>query len=269
MIISLARIIMLTWFSLALIAWTFDLDGNQINLEQIFAAPSLNSLYGLLGYDELGRSLVLRLIDGAGVSLFVALSTVTLSAVIGTFIGALAGYIGGRTDRAISRVIDIFLAFPGLLLAIALAGMLGPGLSNVVIALSIMGWVGYARLMRNQVLSIRSRDHVSSALALGRDSLSIIRLHIIPLALAPVWIEVSYGIAGAIIAEAGLSFLGLGVQPPQASWGNMIREGVRYLLVAPHAVLAPGIALSLVVLSANVLGDAMRDKLDVKFQRQR
>jgi len=269
MIFSLARIIMLTWFALALIAWTVDLDGNQINLEQIFAAPSLNSLYGLLGYDELGRSLVLRLFDGAGVSLFVALSTVTLSAVIGTFIGALAGYIGGRTDRTISRVIDIFLAFPGLLLAIALAGMLGPGLSNVVIALSIMGWVGYARLMRNQVLSIRSRDHVSSALALGRDSLSIIRLHITPLALAPVWIEVSYGIAGAIIAEAGLSFLGLGVQPPQASWGNMIREGVRYLLVAPHAVLPPGIALSLVVLSANVLGDAMRDKLDVKFQRQR
>jgi peptide/nickel transport system permease protein len=265
MIISLARIIMLTWFALALIAWTVDIDSNQINLAKIFTPPSLNSFYGLFGYDELGRSLVLRLIDGAGISLFVALSTVTLSAVIGTFIGALAGYIGGRTDRAISRVIDIFLAFPGLLLAIALAGMLGPGLSNVVIALSIMGWVGYARLMRNQVLSIRNRDHVSSALALGRDGLSIIRLHVIPLALAPVWIEVSYGIAGAIIAEAGLSFLGLGVQPPQASWGNMIREGVRYLLVAPHAVLAPGIALSLVVLSANVLGDAMRDKLDVKF----
>ena len=269
MIIVLARIIMLTWFALAFIAWTVDLDSNQINLEQIFDAPSLHSLYGLLGYDELGRSLVLRLVDGAGVSLFVALSTVTLSAVVGTFIGAIAGYVGGRTDRAISRFIDIFLAFPGLLLAIALAGMLGPGLNNVVIALSIMGWVGYARLMRNQVLSIRSRDHVSSALALGRDSLSIIRFHIIPLALAPVWIEVSYGIAGAIIAEAGLSFLGLGVQPPQASWGNMIREGVRYLLVAPHAVLAPGIALSLVVLSANVLGDAMRDKLDVKFQRKR
>ena len=135
MIVSLARIIMLTWFGLALIAWTVDLDSNQINLEQIFAAPSLNSLYSLLGYDELGRSLVLRIIDGAGVSLFVALSTVTLSVVIGTFIGALAGYIGGRTDRAISRVIDIFLAFPGLLLAIALAGMLGPGLSNVVIAI--------------------------------------------------------------------------------------------------------------------------------------
>jgi len=265
MIISLARIIMLTWFALALIAWTVDIDSNQINLAKIFTPPSLNSFYGLFGYDELGRSLVLRLIDGAGISLFVALSTVTLSAVIGTFIGALAGYIGGRTDRAISRVIDIFLAFPGLLLAIALAGMLGPGLSNVVIALSIMGWVGYARLMRNQVLSIRNRDHVSSALALGRDGLSIIRLHVIPLALAPVWIEVSYGIAGAIIAEAGLSFLGLGVQPPQASWGNMIREGVRYLLVAPHAVLAPGIALSLVVLSANVLGDAMRDSFCTKL----
>jgi peptide/nickel transport system permease protein len=169
-------------------------------------------------------------------------------------------------DRVISRVIEVFLAFPGLLLAIAMAAMIGPGIDNVIIALSVMGWVGYARLVRVQVLALRHREHVQAAVALGQPDWVVMRRHLLPLVMAPVWVEASFGIAAAVIAEAGLSFLGLGVQPPAASWGGMIRDGVRYLLVAPHLVLAPGIALFLVVMAANVLGDQLRDRLDVTLR---
>jgi peptide/nickel transport system permease protein len=174
-----------------------------------------------------------------------------------------AGYFGGRVDRVISRLIEVFLAFPGMLLAIAMAAMIGPGIENVIIALATMGWVGYARLVRVQVLSLRRREHVLAAVALGRTDLAIMHRHLLPLVMAPVWVEASFGVAGAVVAEAGLSFLGLGIQPPDASWGGMIRDGVRYLLVAPHLVLAPGAALFLVVLAANLFGDALRDRLDV------
>jgi peptide/nickel transport system permease protein len=187
----------------------------------------------------------------------------TLSALIGIFIGLIAGYFGGLIDRIISRLIEVFLAFPGMLLAIAMAAMIGPGIDNVIIALAAMGWVGYARLVRVQVLSLRRRDHVLAATALGQSSLVIMSRHLLPLVMAPVWVEASFGLAGAVVAEAGLSFLGLGIQPPDASWGGMIRDGVRYLLVAPHLVLAPGVALFLVVLAANLFGDGLRDRLDV------
>jgi peptide/nickel transport system permease protein len=166
-------------------------------------------------------------------------------------------------DRVISRVIEVFLAFPGMLLAIAMAAMIGPGIDNVIFALAVMGWVGYARLVRVQVMALRQRDHVLAAVALGRTDRAIMIRHLLPLAMAPVWVEASFGLAGAVVAEAGLSFLGLGIQPPDASWGGMIRDGVRYLLVAPHLVLAPGIALFLVVLAANLFGDGLRDRLDV------
>ncbi|MGB5649874.1 MAG: ABC transporter permease, partial [Sedimenticolaceae bacterium] len=162
-----------------------------------------------------------------------------------------------------SRLIEVFLAFPGMLLAIAMAAMIGPGVDNVIIALAVMGWVGYARLVRVQVLSLRQRDHVLAAAALGRTNLAIMTRHLLPLVMAPVWVEASFGLAGAVVAEAGLSFLGLGIQPPDASWGGMIRDGVRYLLVAPHLVLAPGVGLFLVVLAANLFGDALRDRFDV------
>jgi peptide/nickel transport system permease protein len=257
----LATTILAAWVVLALVPMLIPLAGNQIALGSMFVPP-LQQGY-LLGSDELGRSLGLRLVDGAGVSLLVALVSVAISAVAGTLLGTLAGYFGGWVDRIVSRVIEVFLAFPGLLLAIAMAGMLGPGIENVVIALSVMGWVGYARLARNQVLSLKQREHVSAAIALGQPDITVMRRHLLPLLLAPLLVEASFGIASAVIAEAGLSFLGLGVQPPQASWGSMIREGVRYLLIAPHMVLVPGLALSLVVLAANLLGDALRDRLDV------
>jgi peptide/nickel transport system permease protein len=151
-----------------------------------------------------------------------------------------------------------------VLLAIALAGLLGPGIENVVIALTAVGWVGYARLARAQTLSVKHREHIQAAQALGTESALIILRHLLPLITAPIIVEASFGIAGTVIAEAGLSFLGLGVQPPAASWGAMIRDGTRYMLVAPHMVIAPGLAVFLVVLSVNLLGDRVRDRLDVR-----
>jgi peptide/nickel transport system permease protein len=179
----------------------------------------------------------------------------------------MSGYIGGWIDHIIVRIIDIFLAFPGILLAIALAGLLGPGIDNVIIALCVVGWVGFARLSRAQVLSIKHRDHVQAAVALGISPVLVMIRHLLPMIMAPLIIEATFGVASAVIAEAGLSFLGLGVQPPDASWGSMIRDGTRYLLVAPHMVLVPGIALMLVVLAANLLGDQLRDRLDVRAVR--
>lgn len=257
----LSLVLMGIWLLMAIGGSLLPIEPNQVILEGMFIPP-LNGDY-LLGSDELGRSLGERLLAGAGISLLVATISVLISSLIGTVIGMIAGYLGGWWDRVISRLIEIFLAFPGLLLAIALAAFLGPGIDNVVIALSVMGWVGYARLARNQVLSLRRREHVLAAIALGRRTPDIMRLHLLPLMMAPILVEASYGVASAVIAEAGLSFLGLGVQPPQASWGSMIREGVRYLLVAPHLVLVPGVVLSLVVLSANRLGDRLRDRLDI------
>ena len=162
------------------------------------------------------------------------------------------------------RIVDIMLAFPGLLLAIALAGALGPGIENVIFALVLVGWVGYARLARGQVLSLKHAEHVIAAQAIGASQWRIMSKHLLPLITAPMIIEASFGIASTIIAEAGLSFLGLGVQPPEASWGSMIRDGTRYMLVAPHLVFIPGMTLMIVVLGANLFGDWLRDWLDVK-----
>jgi peptide/nickel transport system permease protein len=194
----------------------------------------------------------------------VSVMVVSVTAVIGSLIGATSGFVGGWLDHVLVRIIDIFLAFPGILLAIALAGVLGPGISNVVIALSVVGWVGFARLARGQVLSLKHREHVQAALALGVRRSRIIVRHLMPLIVAPLIVEGTFAVAGAVISEAGLSFLGLGVQPPAASWGSMIRDGTRYMLMAPHLVLAPGIALMLVVLGVNLLGDRLRDWLDVR-----
>jgi peptide/nickel transport system permease protein len=219
-----------------------------------------------LGFDDLGRPIFDRLIVGAQTSFFVAFSVVAISLLVGSCLGTASAYFGGWIDLAFTRVIDIFLAFPGILLAISLAGIMGPGIDNVVIALSVVGWVGYARLARAQVLSVKERDHVLAAIAMGVSPVRIIMCHLLPLISAPLIVEASFGIAGVVIGEAGLSFLGLGVQPPSASWGSMIRDGTRYMLVAPHMVIAPGLALMTVVLSINLFGDWLRDWLDVRNQ---
>jgi peptide/nickel transport system permease protein len=190
---------------------------------------------------------------------------VGLSLLAGTLFGIATAYRGGWWDKLAVQLVDTFLAFPGILLAIALAGLLGPGIDNVVIALTAVGWVGYARLSRAQVLSLKHREHVQAATCLGSSRWCIMRKHMLPLMAAPLIVEATFGVAAVVIAEAGLSFLGLGVQPPQASWGAMIRDGTRYMLVAPHMVLAPGIAIFAVVLSINLLGDRLRDTLDKKM----
>ncbi|MCA1804963.1 MAG: ABC transporter permease [Xanthomonadaceae bacterium] len=261
MLYRIALSVLLLWALLGLFAPLLPLQPNVMELESILQPPAASSW---LGYDDLGRPLVDRLLAGAQTSFRVALWVVLVSSLLGTLVGTLAAYLGGWLDRLLVQVVDIMLAFPGILLAIALAGMLGPGMDNVVIALSAVGWVGYARLSRAQVLSLKHRDHVLAARALGSGTPTILVRHLLPLMSAPLIIEATFGVAAVVIAEAGLSFLGLGVQPPDASWGSMIRDGTRYMLVAPHMVLVPGIALWLVVMSVNLLGDRLRDHLDVR-----
>ena len=255
--------ILIMWGALTLLSPLLPLHPHAIDLTNILTPPGATEW---LGYDDLGRPILDRLLSGAQTSFVVSLSVVVLGVILGSLLGTASGYCSGWVDQIFVRVVDILLAFPGLLLAIALAGALGPGIENVIIALAITGWVGYARLARAQVLSLKQADHVIAATAIGASSWRIITRHLLPLLLAPLIIEASFGIASAIIAEAGLSFLGLGVQPPEASWGSMIRDGTRYMLVAPHLVIIPGCTLMVVVLAANLLGDWLRDWLDVKDQ---
>lgn len=253
--------LLVLWGMLAMLGPVLPLTPEHVELSKILVGPGFEEW---LGFDDLGRPIVDRLFMGAQTSFFVALLVVLLSSVVGGFLGIVGAYIGGIVDSILVWVIDVFLSFPGLLLAIALAGLMGPGIENVIIALVAVGWVGYARLTRAQVLSLKEQDHVLAARAVGARPIRIMTRHLIPLVSAPLIVEASFGIAGTVIAEAGLSFLGLGVQPPAASWGSMIRDGARYMLVAPHMVLAPGVALMVVVLAINLLGDRLRDWLDVK-----
>lgn len=261
----LPYIIVMIWCLMAISAMFSGEAAIQVDLNQLLSPPSWNQW---LGSDELGRPIWDRLLMGAQTSFLVAILVVGFSAIIGSSIGVYSAYMGGWVDRVVLKIIDVFLAFPGLLLAIALAAVLGPGIENVVLALVVVGWVGYARLARAQTLSLRHREHIQAAKALGVSTPRILYRHLIPLMLAPLGVEATFGIAGAVISEAGLSFLGLGVQAPDASWGSMIREGTRYLLVAPHLVWIPGVMLMLVVLAVNLIGDQWRDKLDVRNHRQ-
>lgn len=257
--------VVLVWFGAALAGPGLAIEGHQIALPRILAPPSWHgSAEGWAGFDALGRSVAERLVSGATTSLLVAVVVISVSLVAGVAIGGLSGYTGGVVDLVIVRIIDVFLAFPGILLAIALAAVLGPGVNNVVIALAAVGWVGFARITRAQALSLKSHPHVVAARALGVPTHRIVSRHIVPLTAAPLIVEATFGIASVVIAEAGLSFLGLGVQPPRASWGSILLEGTRYMLVAPHLVLAPAMAICLTVLSVNLLGDRVRDWLDVR-----
>ena len=258
---SIPLFILLVWTALAVLAPVLPLYPDQIILDKILLSPNWEQW---LGYDDLGRSISARLIMGARTSLTVAIIVVSISFLLGTFLGVLGAWLGGFWDKCLIMVIDLFIAFPGILLAIALAGLLGPGLMNAVIALSIVSWVGFARLARVQTLAIKNREHISAAHALGTTDFIISIKHILPLIMAPLVVEATFVFAGVVIAEAGLSFLGLGVQPPAASWGSMIRDGTRYMLIAPHMVLAPGFAILSLVLSINLLGDTLRDKMDIK-----
>lgn len=253
--------LLLFWLIVAVAAPWLGSQPDAIDLDRILAVPSPQSW---LGNDDLGRDIFARLIAGAEVSLTVAMLVTAATMTFGTALGLIAGYYGGWVDRVLMHVTDVFLAFPGILLAIAFAAVLGPGLNNLILALCLTSWVGYARLTRAQALSLRGRQHVLAAQVLGATTPRILFRHMLPLLMAPLLVEATFSIASLIVAEASLSFLGLGIQPPHASWGSMLRDGVRYLLVAPHYVLAVGISLMSLVLAVNVLGDTLRDTLDVK-----
>lgn len=220
--------------------------------------PSLAHPFGL---DELGRDIFARLIVGARISLLVGVAVVSVSASVGLVIGAVAGYAGGWVDALVGRVMDVLLAFPGILLSIALVAVLGPSLAHVVLALVVGGWVGYARLVRGQALKLRELEFVQAARALGAPSWRVLRDHVIPGVLPALIVQATLGMAGAIIAEASLSFLGLGVQPPTPSWGTMLDAGRGHLLDAPHLTLVPGLAIALLVLGLNFVGDGLRDRM--------
>jgi peptide/nickel transport system permease protein len=237
----------------------FDTASQDLPLR--LTGPSLRHWFGL---DELGRDILSRVLAGARISLLVGLVVVSISSAVGILVGAIAGYFGGRVDEALSRIIDVLLAFPGLLLAIAMVAVLGPSLSNVVIALSLIGWVGYARLVRGQVLRARELEFVQAARALGARTPRVLLRHVIPTALPAVSVQATLGMGGAILAEASLSFLGLGVQPPTPSWGTMLNYGRIHLLDAPHLTIFPGLAIAVLVLGFNFLGDGLRDALDPK-----
>ena len=220
----------------------------------------------LFGQDTLGRDVLARVLYGARISLGVGAATVVVSLGAGTLVGCAAGYAGGWVDEALARVIDVLLAFPGLLLAIALAALRGPSLPNVVLALSVLGWTGYARLARAATMTLRRREFVEAARALGATPFRIVSRHLLPPAAPMLLVQATFGMAGAIVAEGSLSFLGVGAPPPLPSWGAMIDEGRPFLLVAPHLVLFPGLALALAVLALQLLGDGLRDVLDVRAE---
>jgi peptide/nickel transport system permease protein len=221
-----------------------------------------------LGLDELGRDVLSRIVWGARVSLRVGFSVVLLASIIGVTLGAISGYFGGIVDVLIMRLCDILLAFPGILLAIALVAVLGPSLNNVILALAIIGWVGYARLVRGQVLKVREMEFVTAAKALGAKSPRVIALHVLPNVMNPVIVMATLGLAGAILSEAALSFLGLGVQPPTPSWGAMLTYGRQYLGLANHLTIFPGAAIMAAVMGLNFLGDGLIDALDPKYRKE-
>ena len=244
--------------------WLLPGDPSAQELARRLEGPSLQHPFGL---DELGRDILARIASGARISLMVGIAVVSVSSIAGMFFGSVAGYFGGRVDDLISRVIDVLMAFPGILLAIALVAVLGPSLVNVVLALSVIGWVGYARLVRGQALRAREFEFVQAARALGANSGRIVLRHVLPTAFPAVVVQATLGMAGAIIAEASLSFLGLGVQPPTPSWGTMLDAGRSHLFDAPHMTIFPGLAIALLVLGFNFLGDGLRDRVDPKMIR--
>ena len=244
----------------ALAPWIAPRDPARQDLPRALEGPSAGHP---LGQDRLGRDVLARLVYGARVSLSVGFAVVAVSLAIGLLLGSLAGYFGGLVDAGIMRIVDVLLSFPGILLIIAIAGVLGPSLRHVVLALAVLGWTGFARLVRGQILSLREREFILAARAIGAGPARIIVRHLLPNLMGPVIVQATFGIAGVILAESSLSFLGLGPQDVP-TWGRMLQEGTDYLLFAPHLSIFPGLAIALTVLAFNFLGDGLRDRLDPK-----
>jgi peptide/nickel transport system permease protein len=244
--------------------WLAPQDPAQLDLGGRLLPPGHGHWFGT---DALGRDILSRTLYGARISLVVAISVVSLSLAIGLVAGLAAGFYGGWTDTVLNvYVTNAFLALPGILLAIAFVAFLGPGIFNLILALSISGWVGYARLVRAQVMAVKEREFVEAARALGASDLRILSRHILPNIVQPLIVQAAIGMAGAVLAEATLSFLGLGVPPPAASWGSMLNDGRSHLFDSPHLVIFPALAVMLAVLSFNFIGDALRDFLDPRMR---
>jgi peptide/nickel transport system permease protein len=240
--------------------WLAPQDPAQLDLPGRLMGPSWAHWFGT---DELGRDILSRTLYGARISLIVAVSVVGLSLAVGLVLGMVAGFYGGLADTVVNvYVTNAFLALPGILLAIAFVAFMGPGLGNVILALAISGWVGYARLVRAQVMAVKEKEFVEAARALGASDLRIMRRHVLPNILQPLIVQAAIGMAGAVLAEATLSFLGLGVPPPTASWGSMLNDARSHLFDSPHLVFFPAMAVMLCVLSFNFIGDALRDYMD-------
>ena len=240
-------------------------DPIEINLKERLLAPNMEYP---LGTDNLGRCMLSRIIYGARISLQIGIIVVGITSVIGITLGMIAGYYGGVLDELIMRGVDILLVFPGIILALVIAGILGPGLFNVMLALAIVGWTGYARVVRGVVLSVKEKEYVESARALGVGDWYIITRHILPSCVAPIIVIATLGMAYVILAAAALSFLGLGAQPPTPEWGSMLNNGKNFMRTAPHLTTFPGLAIMVAVLAFNFLGDGLRDALDPRLREK-
>ena len=233
-------------------------DPEMLNLSGGLEGPSLSHP---LGQDRLGRDVLSGIFYGSRVSLLVGLLVVGVSLTVGSAVGFAAGYFGGWADEIIMRVVDILLSFPGILLAIAMTGIMGPSLFNVIFALSLLGWVGFARLVRGEVLAIKEREYITAARVLGAGTFRIATRHVLPNLVGPLAVQGTFAVAGTILAESSLSFLGLGPQDVP-TWGAILSQGVDYLLFAPHLALFPGLMIMVTVLCINLLGDHLRERLD-------
>jgi ABC-type dipeptide/oligopeptide/nickel transport system permease subunit len=240
-------------------------DPNKQNLYNVLEGPSRKHL---LGTDDVGRDLLSRVIYGSRVSLAVGVVATAFASVIGVILGLIAGYKGGIVDMVIMRVTDTFMCIPGLILLLVMAAALGPGLHNIIIAISLIGWTGFARIIRGQVLMVRELPYVEASHAAGASGFRIMFRHLLPNSLAPIIVAATITIGGVIMLESSAAFLGIGVQPPTPSWGKELRIGYSYLEVVPLFSIAPGLLITLAVLAFNFLGDGMRDALDPRLRGQ-
>ncbi len=251
-------------FALALLApWLAPYDPNLIDLQQVLMAPSPAHL---LGTDTLGRDVLSRIIFGARISLLVGFVAVGIATLIGVLVGSLAGYYGGIVDQALMRLVDLMLCFPTLFLILAVIAVLGPSIWNIMVVIGVTGWMGVARLVRAEFLSLREREFVVAARALGASDARLIWRHLMPNALTPVMVSATLGVAGAILTESALSFLGLGVQPPTPSWGNILTMGKDNIEIAWWLSVFPGLAILVTVMSYNLLGEGIREAIDPRLR---
>ena len=258
-------VIILTYLALAVLAdLVMPYDPIEMHVKDRLQPPS--SSY-LLGTDDFGRDILSRLIRGAQVSLRVAVLSVAAAGLLGTTLGVLSGYVGGNLDNVIMRVMDVFFAFPAILLALGIVAVLGPGSNNAILAIAVVYTPIFARVARGPVLAVKEMEYVTAVRSIGARAERIVLRHILPNIMAPIIVQVSLGLSWAILTEAALSFLGLGTQPPEPSWGNMLNESRKLMEMAPWMAIFPGAAIMLAVLGFNLLGDGLRDVLDPRLRQ--